>query len=54
MLETLGQALGAFGGLVLQARADRAGDGEQIRLDPPAQTPRASLQQPVQARDRTL
>ena len=54
MLKALGQALGAFGRLVLEARGHGAGYGQEIGLHAPAQASRAEPQEPVQTRDRAL
>lgn len=52
MLEALGQALGALGGLLLEPGAHGAGDGQELGLDPAADPAGTALELLLQARDR--
>jgi hypothetical protein len=54
VLETLRQALGTLGGLILEPGAHGAGDGQELGLDPAADPAGTTLELLLQARDRPL
>lgn len=54
MLEALGEALRALGGLLLEPGAHGAGDGQELGLDPTADPAGTALELLLQARDRPL
>lgn len=51
MLEALGQALGAFGGLLLEAGGHRPGDRQELRLDAAADAAGSALELHLQSGD---